>query len=317
MLKLQQYLSKRETNKTMNPNENPDQQSVPTPPIDVPPTSPLSAPVTEPEPQQNSAPDPVVAPVTFQQQVSQPVIPVTPTSNAFPSSSTPVASGFGSSTTDAFSSQQPTMPQQKKPINKKLIIIIASAVVVVGLVVAGFLLIPKITGSSSSSTTSLFGGIGKSSSLTTYDGDGFSISIPQSFKEVTNASTSTTPGVTTKSFNKTGQKSDTPTSVLVAASGPYTGTSQAEMSKQYTSIIKTPIPDSDTSKDNSFSKQTISGFDAFIGKGTSIDKGVKKSTAYSVYVLGKNKLYYFIINVLPEDESSIDADAMINSIKIN
>jgi hypothetical protein len=207
------------------------------------------------------------------------------------------------------------MPQQKKPINKKLIIIIASAVVIVGLVVAGILLIPKITGTSSS--PSLFGAVGQSSSLTTYNGEGFSISIPQSFKEVTDASKSSTPGVTTKSFNKTGQKSDTPTSLLVAATGPYTGTSQSEMSKQYAAFIKTPIPDSDTSKDNSFKKTTVSGLDTFIGKGISIDKGVKKSTAYSVYVLGKDTLYYFIINVLPEDESSIDADAMINSIKIN
>lgn len=288
---------------------NPDQPPTSAPEETPPPVSTLAPnSASTPQPQIPNVPSGSFSPLETPQVSSEPQIsPVPPTiSPQQPSSPFQQQS-------DMNSSSVPVQPSKR--LSKKLIVIIASVAAAIIICIVVFVLIPSMSGGKSL-ISSVVGGLNNAASLTSYSGDGYSISIPKNFKEVADTSKAT-PGVTSKSFNKSGVKSDTPVSSISAFTGPYTGTSRGEMVNTFDASVKTPIADTDVSKDASFKKTSTNGLDTYIGVGTQIKDGTATAKSYSAYIMGKNKLYLFVINVVTADESSIDGNAIIDSIKIS
>lgn len=301
----------------MNPNESPQQPGIE--PVSVPESQVSNTAAEFPAPEttlqipvetQEIVP---VSPVADNQQPAAP-FPQQPVTSDSSVPSQPIVGGFGSGG-DAFSDQQNNVLQPTKKLSKKLIIIIVSIVAVIGLGIATFLLIPTMTGGKST-ISSVIGGASKASSFTTYSGEGYTIQMPKSFKEVVSTEPPTD-GVSVKSFNKTGVKSDTPiTGISIIYSGYTDGVTSVTKTKEFDAALTTPVPDTATQKDVVFKKMSIGTLDAYKISGLRLKDGVAVSKSYSVYVMGKTKQYIFVVIIDQADQSSIDIDAIIDSIKV-
>ena len=237
-----------------------------------------------------------------------------PTTSVTPVVSNPISSPFGASS-------EPVQPvvglptdnvSPKKPVNKKLFIIIAVIIVVIGLIIAAVMMfLPNVASQVTGGVASLSNS--SPAALTTYEGKGYSISVPKDFKPLEASSGSTT----AINFNKDGKKTSDPVSAVSIITSSYAGTTRENMIAQFdTTATGYTIPDSDTSKDNKTEKVTVQGFTALKATSTMLNNGAETLKVTSTYVFADKGFYLISISVAIGDTGKIDASTILNSLKI-
>lgn len=303
----------------MNPNQNDPNQPITPPqagPLDTVPSAPYSStPPTEPQPIQQPAAEPNVV------AASNGFEPTTPQSIPQPVSNDPVTSPQPAAAPVPPNQPQPTQPLQTQPFTPpfganpiatpraklpvKLIAIVGGSLVGLGLLGGiGWLVY-----------TNFFNMI----PLKTYDGDGYSVLVPEEYKKGEEFGGSIT--FTEKDDSEDTRSSESLSSIDVSLLGDSREDAIKQIDKNFDEdAIKESELDSEdeTIKDYKLANTTVGGQEARKVSASIFKNDKRVGTIHILIVLGKDKFYYVVVAAHVDDSSFNNAaNKILSSFKIN